>query len=165
VNEWLTQALIRLSWEDYACVLVALIGIRLGRYAGMWLYALIVLPGTLAHELAHYMVAFVLGANPRFPSLVPTRTPKGWQLGSVAIRAGHVRAVPIAMAPLLLLPVALWWSVLFLHHADGLLYAVHAWVCAALLTACMPSGADIKLALPALLSLALLIGVIMWLLR
>ena len=94
---WIEHRLLALSLVDVVCVLVALAIIRVSRHAGMWIYALIALPGTLAHELAHFIVAWVLFAHPRFPSLVPIRMESGgWRLGSVAFRAGYVRAMPIA---------------------------------------------------------------------
>jgi len=130
--------------------------IRVSRHAGMWIYALTALPGTLAHELAHYVVAFVLGARPAFPSLLPVRTPRGWQLGSVQFRVGHARALPIAMAPLLLAPLALWWASALMHPALTPMYFLHVWIVAALVMASLPSTTDFKLALPALGVIALL---------
>jgi hypothetical protein len=144
------QLVLALSPVDVVCVIVAMLMIRACRHAGMWLYALIALPGTLAHELAHFIVAFVLGARPSFPSLVPVRTEHGWRLGSVAFRVGYARAMPIALAPLLLAPLALWWAVSLLHPASWPLYGLHVWIVAALLTASAPSATDFKLALPAL---------------
>src|SRR6185369_8396183 len=107
LGPWLQDRVLALSLVDVLCVLGAMLIIYLSRYAGMWIYALTALPGTLAHELAHFVVAFVLGARPAFPSLLPVRTQRGWQLGSVQFRVGQARALPIAMAPLLLAPLAL----------------------------------------------------------
>jgi len=141
---------VTVSPHDAVWVFGALLIIRACRYAGMWTYALIVLPGTLVHELAHFVVAFVLGARPSFPSIVPSRTEHGWRLGSVAFRVGYARALPIGLAPLLLAPLALWWAGSFLHPASWPLYGLHVWIVAALLTASLPSTTDFKLALPAL---------------
>ena len=163
---WIKHALLALSPVDVICILGAMLIVRVSRYAGMWIYALMALPGTLAHELAHFIVALILGAQPSFPSLVPTRTQRGWQLGSVAFHVGHMRAVPIALAPLVLAPLALWWAGWFLHTATVPLYVLHVWIVAALLTASIPSTTDFKLALPALsvlLLIALVAGMIWWL--
>src|SRR4051812_2580581 len=100
---------------DAACVVGAIVLIALSKHAGMWIYALVALPGTFAHELAHFIVGLLLGARPSFPSLIPVRTQRGWRLGAVSFRVGRVRAMPIAIAPLLLLPLACWWAVAFLH--------------------------------------------------
>jgi len=71
-------------------------------------------------------VALVLGGAPSFPSLWPTRTEKGWHLGHVQLRAGHVRAMFVGLAPLLLAPLAVWWAVALLAHATWPLYLLHA---------------------------------------
>jgi hypothetical protein len=166
IFDWIRHVLLALSPVDVICILGAMLIIRVSRYAGMWIYALMALPGTLAHELAHFIVAFILGARPSFPSLVPTRTQRGWQLGSVAFQVGHVRAVPIALAPLVLAPLALWWAGWFLHAATLPLYGLHIWIVAALLTASLPSTTDLKLALPALtvlLVIVLVVWMIWWL--
>lgn len=156
LGAWLQNMTLVLSPVDVLCVLGAMLIIYVSRYAGMWIYALTALPGTTAHELAHFVVAFVLGARPAFPSLLPVRTQRGWQLGSVAFRVGHARALPIAMAPLVLAPLALWWAAAVLHPALPPLYFLHAWIVAALFSASLPSTTDFKLALPGLGVLALL---------
>jgi len=164
LGAWLQDLVLALSLVDVLCVLGAMLIIYLSRYAGMWIYALTALPGTLAHELAHFVVAFVLGARPAFPSLLPVRTQRGWQLGSVQFRVGQARALPIAMAPLLLAPLALWWASALLHPALSPLYFLHVWIVAALVTASLPSTTDFKLALPALSVIALLavIAAVAW---
>jgi len=159
---WIEQRLLALSIVDVACILVALAIIRLSRHAGMWIYALVALPGTLAHELAHFIVALVLFAHPRFPSLAPIRMESGgWRLGSVAFRANFARALPIAMAPIALAPLALWWAGTFLHAATWPLYGLHAWIVAAMITASVPSPADFKLAFPALIALVVVAAIIL----
>jgi hypothetical protein len=164
VQDWIDHLIRALSLPDLACVLGALLIIRVSRYAGMWIYALVGLPGTFAHELAHYVVALILGARPSLPKLIPQRTERGWLLGSVPFRGGYVRALPIALAPLALAPLALWWAGTFLHSASWPLYCVHVWIVAALVTACLPSRTDLKLALPALIVVAaIVIGT--WILR
>ena len=115
----------------------------------MWPYALLALPGTVAHEFAHFLVALVLGASPSFPSLLPERSERGWRLGSVAFRAGLLRSVPIVLAPLALLPIALAWAVVFLPTATWPMRLLHLWLIAALAYASLPSRADLRIALPA----------------
>jgi hypothetical protein len=164
LKDWTAHLVQALSPMDLACILGAFLLIRVSRYAGMWVYAVVGLPGTFAHELAHFIVAFVLGAHPSLPNVIPKRTERGWLLGSVAFRAGYFRALPIALAPLALAPLALWWAGTFLHSASWPLYCVQLWVVAALVTASLPSTTDLKLALPALVVVAVIVLGI-WILR
>ena len=147
-------ALAELRPADVAAVAGALLLIHLSRYAGLWLFALVVLPGTALHELSHFLVALVLGARPTFPSLIPQRVGSRWQLGEVRFRQGHLRAMFVALAPLLLLPLALWWTLVFVVPAAWPWYALHVWIAGALLHSCLPSRTDVRLALPALLVIA-----------
>lgn len=162
--ESLVAAIEAVPLHEALVAAAALFLIRVGSHLGMWPYAIIALPGTLAHELAHYLTALLLGARPTFPSLVPQRTAFGWRLGSVAFRAGPLRSLPIALAPLLLLPLAGWWLLHMMLGSPWPVHAVHAWIVGALLSACLPSSADFRIALPALaVILLLLLG--WWLLR
>ena len=147
---------------DLAALALALLLIRLARHAGMWIFALVALPGTALHELSHFFVALVLGGSPSFPSLLPTRTERGWRMGHVQFRAGHLRAMFVGMAPLLLAPLAWWWATTFLVHAAWPLYALHAWIVAALIQAFWPSRTDWRLALPALAVLVPVAALLAW---
>jgi hypothetical protein len=146
IPHWLSAFALR----DVLAVAVATAAIRLSGRAGLWCFAFAALPGTLAHETAHFIVAWLLGGEPAFPSIVPRRTATGWHLGEVRFRAGHVRAMCVGLAPLLLMPLALWWMAIFVAtSAPGVWLALHAWICGALLTAAWPSRADWRLAAPA----------------
>lgn len=69
--------------------------------------------GTLCHELAHFSVGLLLGAEPTNFSIVPRRTGRTWELGSVTFaNLRWYNAAPAALAPflVLLVPVAVaWW--------------------------------------------------------
>ena len=54
---WPGSAIQGLTSADVVLVLGMLLVIRLSSQIGVWAYALLALPGTLAHELAHYLVA------------------------------------------------------------------------------------------------------------
>jgi len=112
----------------------AIVLMRVARYGGMWIYAIVAFPGTLAHELSHYLVAFVLGGHPTFPSLIPVREGRAWRLGQVQCRAGRIRGLFVGLAPLLLLPLAYLWAAHFLVGSRGAITALHAWVIAAFTT-------------------------------
>lgn len=152
---WIGAQLSVIAGADLLVVLAMLALMRLASRLGMWAYAALALPGTFAHEMAHYLVALLLFAKPDFPSLVPQRTLHGWRLGSVTFRAGFVRALPIALAPIVLLPLAVWWMAAFMAPATGWVHYLHAWIAAALVSASLHSSADFKLALPALAVIAI----------
>ena len=69
--------------------------------------------GTLCHELAHFGVGLLLGAEPVNFSIIPRRSGRTWELGSVTFaNLRWYNAAPAALAPLLVLavPIAVaWW--------------------------------------------------------
>lgn len=138
---------------------------RIGRTGSFW-PIIFALPGTVLHELAHFVVALVTGGKPRGFSIVPHRrcctladgsSRKLWILGSVTLgNAGMFSAVPTALAPLGLIVVA-WY--LYRHWFSWfpgdtvhtlLLYATVYLFC----YSSIPSSTDLKVAfshLPSLL--------------
>lgn len=142
-----------LSSADQIALVVVLILHRVAAWAGMWVYALFTLPGTAAHEASHFLAAFVLGARPSFPSLIPTRTAGGWRLGSVNFTPSLLKNIPVALAPFALAPIGLWWAASFMHHATEFEYAGHAWVAGTLLMSSAPSRQDWWVAAPVLVAL------------
>jgi len=69
--------------------------------------------GTLCHELAHFSVGLLTGAEPINFSIIPRRTGRTWELGSVTFaNLRWYNAAPAALAPFLVLLVPLavaWW--------------------------------------------------------
>jgi hypothetical protein len=69
--------------------------------------------GTLCHELAHFSVGLLAGAEPTGLTVIPRRTGRSWELGSVTFaNLRWYNAAPAALAPLLviILPFAVaWW--------------------------------------------------------
>jgi hypothetical protein len=62
--------------------------------------------GTLCHELAHFCVGLLVGAEPTGLTIIPRRTGRDWQLGSVTFaNLRWFNAAPSALAPLLVLLV------------------------------------------------------------
>jgi len=130
------------------------------------LFALWVLPGTALHEIAHWSVALLCGGRPGALSLWPNFRGRRWTLGYVIIaNPTWYNRVPIALAPLLLLPLA----------AAGYWFGVRAWPLsdwrhwlalygvAMLLPGALPSREDIELAQPQLTVLgigAMLVGAV-----
>jgi hypothetical protein len=108
------------------------------------------LPGVVLHELAHLLTGMLLRAEPDGFSLIPRRRGGGrWTLGSVTFRrVTAFNAVPIALAPMGLLPVAChvyrcWFHWLPVTIANTLLLyaALFLLVCNAL-----PSRQDVRVA-------------------
>ncbi|TCV88979.1 hypothetical protein [Sulfurirhabdus autotrophica] len=120
----------------------------LQRYLGV--FFLMVLPGTIAHELSHFLLGALTFGRPRNFSIIPKRQGEGYVLGSVSL--ANVRwynGLFIGFAPLLLLPAAILlikWRV----ASHPVVYFAHEllWVyCAAnLIHGCIPSTQDIRIA-------------------
>ena len=132
----------------------------------MWRVALFSLPGTIAHELTHLVVGFLVHAKPHGFSVWPRPNGNGWTLGSVSFRnIGLLNGAFVALSPLLLLPIA--W--LCLVHVLIPLWIEGRWgwwllagyLAATALFAALPSFQDIKLGCLSLLLYAA-ISVLLW---
>ena len=67
------------------------------------------LPGTILHELSHYIIAFIIGCRPRGFTVIPRKVDNGWILGEVRVTRGTgLHLIIVAFAPLLLIPLAFW---------------------------------------------------------
>jgi hypothetical protein len=117
---------------------------------GMWAFSLFSLPGTIAHEMGHWLVALVLGAKPSFPNIIPKREDGTWALGSVRVSPNILTRIPIALAPFGLLPLGVWYAVAH-SEASGGWYLVHIWVASTFIAASLPSKQDWIVALPAII--------------
>lgn len=137
-----------------------------GARDSMWRIAILSLPGTLAHELAHFIVGALLLAKPRGFSVWPKAVGRTWKLGSVSFGdIGLLNGAFVALAPLLLLPIA--W--LCLVHVLLPLWNDRRWawwlsagyVTATVLFAALPSFQDIRLRARSL-ALYIVIGAFVW---
>jgi hypothetical protein len=133
----------------------------------MWRVAVLSLPGTIAHELTHFIVGFVLNAKPHGFSIWPRPRGNSWTLGSVSFRnIGLFNGAFVALAPLLLLPIA--W--LCLTHVLAPLWNEGQWgwwllagyLAATALFAALPSFQDIKIGGPSLLLYGALSALLWW---
>src|SRR5437899_11438356 len=89
-----------------ALVLIFYALLRVARNS-MWRIALLSLPGTIAHELTHFVVGLLLLAKPRGFSIWPRAEGSTWRLGAVSFgNIGLLNGAFVALAPLLLLPIA-----------------------------------------------------------
>jgi hypothetical protein len=151
-----------LRLADWCALLAVVVSQRIAALAGMWSYALFTLPGTVAHEAAHYVIAFLLGGRPSFPDLLPEREKYGWRIGGVRFSSGLLRNVPIALAPIGLLPLGLWWANGHLPHLRmGTEFALQAWASGTVIGASLPSSQDVRIAMPTLL-LAAIAWFVVW---
>lgn len=126
------------------------------------LLSLAAFPGTLLHELLHFVVGLILLGRPSGFSVVPRRMGHGYALGSV--RFANVRwynGFLIGLAPLLLLPLALWLLAWRLQGVPPLQVQelVWAYLLSTLIYASLPSWPDIKIAATSFWLLLLSVGV------
>jgi hypothetical protein len=114
-----------------------------------WGLAILALPGTVAHELSHFVVGSVLLAKPSGFSLWPSRSGTGWRLGAVSFRRiGILNGAFVALAPLSLMPLA-WLCLLRVSvpaWAGGhrLQWFLAGYLAATLFHGCLPSLTDIR---------------------
>jgi len=130
-----------------------------------WIFSVLVLPGTFAHECCHLALGLLLNGQPAGFTLLPRREGKGWAMGSVSF--GHLtwyNAFFIGMAPLMLLPAAYglvrwrlggqpvfgWPEALAIYGIANLIYAG------------LPSWQDCKQAARSPIGWLLLAGGIAW---
>jgi hypothetical protein len=138
-------------------LVVLIIALLLRARSMRWAIALLALPGTFAHELAHFIVGFILRGEPAGLSLLPRRSGNTWILGEVSFyRIGILNGAFIGLAPVALLPAG--WLCL-IHIALPAWVAGHrvVWILASYLTATVvfasaPSRTDLKVAAPSLIA-------------
>lgn len=130
-----------------------------------WLFSLLVLPGTLCHELCHWTLGHLLNGRPVRFTVVPRREGRGWVLGAVALsNLRWYNAFFIGLAPLALLPAAyglLLWR-LNGHPHLGWSEAAMVFLLANLVFGAIPSGQDLRIAARSPIGWLLLAGVLAW---
>jgi hypothetical protein len=130
-----------------------------------WLFSLVVLPGTLSHELCHWVVGKLLDGRPVHFTVFPKRVGGGLVLGSVAFsNLRWYNAFFIGLAPLLLLAAAYG---LFLWRLSG--HPVFGWteggvvfLLANLLFGAVPSWQDLRVAARSPIGWLLLAGALVY---
>lgn len=114
-----------------------------------WGFSLILLPGTLAHELCHLVTGWLLNGQPVNVSLLPRRQGRSVVLGSVSFRnLRWYNAFFVGIAPVLQAPLAWWALQRLLQNAFSLDWLNTLWLylIACLVLASLPSGQDLKIA-------------------
>jgi hypothetical protein len=130
-----------------------------------WLFTLLVLPGTLCHELCHWMVGKLLNGRPVRFTVFPKRAERGLVLGSVALsNLRWYNAFFIGFAPLLLLAAAygLFKGRVGGHPELGWKEAGAVFILANLLFGAVPSGQDLRIAARSPIGWLLLAGALVY---
>lgn len=131
--------------------------LKMMTYSSMFLTALVNIPGTFLHETAHFTVGLLLNARPTSFSLFPVKQGDTYITGSVGFRNLHFyNALPSAMAPLLLLPVAYFFDKYFFDHEHVTVigYIVYVLLQTIIIENALPSSADFKIGFGNLLGVA-----------
>lgn len=164
LHTWLPMGLTLPVAVYIGAMVLALWAIRQMR-GSLWLLSLLVLPGTICHELAHLLVGLLLNGQPHGFSVLPRRVGRVYLLGSVAL--GNPRwynVFFIGLAPLLLLPLAylgLRWR-LTRHPIFDTWEAGAVFLIANLVFASVPSWQDLRIAARSPIGWGLLVGSLAW---
>ena len=131
-------------------LVIILMRFKYATYSSMWMSALVNIPGTFLHELMHYLVGSLLNARPVNFTIFPQRNLDGdYVMGSVGFSTiTFYNAVPSAMAPLLLLPIAFYINryALPLMAPTFFNYILYVLLQTIIIENAIPSGADFKVA-------------------
>jgi len=121
-----------------------------------FLFFIFVLPGTIMHELSHFIVGLVLNGKPTSFSLIPKKEKNGYTLGSVGFKnITFYNSIFIGLAPLLLLPLSIFFAFLslkeleifmndFSNYKAFSMYFLYSYLLFTALVSTIPSGPDIK---------------------
>lgn len=131
-------------------LVIVLLRFKYTTYSSMWLSALVNIPGTILHELMHFLVGLALNAHPCNFTIFPRRGEDGnYVMGSVGFRnITFYNAVPASMAPLLLLPIGFYLNRYFLPRMQPTFfnYVLYVLLQTIIIENAMPSGADFRVA-------------------
>ena len=137
------------------------------RVTSFWLHALLAFPGVFLHESLHWLAGVLLGASPTGFSVFPERYGNHYLLGSVTFRSVNVfNAIFIAMAPVLLLPLAVWcfydWVLPAWYGSTYGIWAGFCYLTASIALAAMPSSIDFRMSAASFLLYGLLVWTGWW---
>jgi len=152
------------EWIYIGTLVAALYGLHALRRV-FWVFSLLVLPGTFAHEACHLLMGFLLNGGPVGFNLMPRREGEGWAMGSATFN--HLRwynAFFVGMAPLLLLPAA--YALVLWRLRGGPVFgwreALAVYLIANLVYASLPSWRDVRIAARSPIGWILLAGGLAW---
>lgn len=128
----------------------AFLRLRSRAYRSMTAAALFEMPGTIFHELSHFIMGILTNAQPTKISVWPEQNDDGtWSMGSVTLsNITWYNCLPVGLAPLLMFPAAFWIERNFFEYIEfGLLSGIaYLLLIVTLIENCLPSKADIRIA-------------------
>lgn len=130
-------------------LVIILLHLKNATYKSMFMCALINIPGTMLHELMHFLVGLILNAAPCNFTLLPRRGEHGYVMGSVGFKnVTFYNAVPSALAPLLLLPIGFYANryLLPMMQPTFVNYILYVLFQTVIIENAMPSSADFRVA-------------------
>ncbi len=144
-----------------------------GRGVVIWLWSIIFLPGTIFHEIAHFLVAAATGARTGKIEILPEDLEEEWGVeekgGGVTLgyvqtqRLNPIRGFLVGIAPFIFgLAFLIWLASLLRTSLDAgnySLFALELYLFFTIANSFFPSWADIKQTLP-LVVILLIAGVV-----
>lgn len=131
-------------------LVIVLLHLKNATYRSMLMCALVNIPGTLLHEMMHFLVGLFMNARPCNFTLLPRRSSDGnYVMGSVGFtNITFYNAVPASMAPLLLLPIGFYINRYVLPQIPPTFtnYILYVFLQTVIIENAMPSGADFRVA-------------------
>lgn len=131
-------------------LVIILVHLKNATYRSMFMSALINIPGTLLHELMHFLVGLLFNAKPCNFTIIPRRSAEGhYVMGSVGFtNITFYNAIPASMAPMLLLPIGFYANryILPLMEPTFVNYVMYVLLQTIIIENAMPSSADFKVA-------------------
>ena len=116
----------------------------------MLIFCVMALPGTIAHELTHFVVGWITGGKPQGLSIIPRRRGNAYVLGAVML--ANVRwynGLFIGLSPLLLFPAVVLlvqWRLALPGTTVSLNEMIWVYFAATLVNGAVPSAQDMKIA-------------------
>ena len=130
-------------------LVIVLLHLKNATYKSMFMCALINMPGTILHELMHFLIGLILNAKPHNFTIFPRRGESGYVMGSVGFtNITFYNAVPASLAPLLLLPIGFYLNRYFLPTMNPTFtnYVLYVLLQTIIIENAMPSSSDFKVA-------------------
>lgn len=119
------------------------------QHGGQTWYAIMTLPGTFFHELAHFMTALLLGGSPHGFTVWPTWNDSGQMetLGHVIFQINWYNGAPVGLSPFLLMPFTAWILALAARSMHPIKVFLLCWVAACSWESSTPSAPDFSIAM------------------
>ena len=138
-------------------ITVLLLAGAIGWFSSSPLFWILAWPGTVIHELMHWIIGLITFAKPLNINIMPSPPGDGSRvLGSVEFaNVGWWNALPVGLAPLLAFPLALGFAAT-MQFDWSLSSLLITWILASVISQCWPSPGDWQIAF------SKPVGVLMW---